>query len=167
MNAGTRDGEIGALVQSVRVLDPRTLRVKVLSKRALRFSYRHSNLGGKVVLGAQLRLKAGRADDIMKKLRANQKLRLKTQPVHTFNVGSVFKNPPGRFVAQLIQQAGLKGVRHGKARVSAKHANFIENRGGARAVEVLALVARIRRTVRRRFGVALELEMQVIGRRKS
>jgi UDP-N-acetylmuramate dehydrogenase len=78
-------------------------------------------------------------------------------------VGSTFKNPPGRFAGKLIEDAGLKGASVGGARVSAVHANFIENTGRAKASDVLGLVDVIRRAVRVRSGVGLELEMQVVG----
>lgn len=163
MNAGTRDGEIGDLVRAVDVLDPESLRPLRLPKEKLSFSYRHSSLGGTLVLGGLLELKAGDKVVILSRVRDFQSRRLKTQPVHSFNVGSVFKNPPGRFVARLIQEAGLKGRAVGGARVSPKHANFIENHAGASARDVLALVEKIREAVRARAGIELELEMQVVG----
>jgi len=95
-------------------------------------------------------------------LRYQQK-RQQTQPIHTYNVGSTFKNPPGRFAAQMIEQLGLKGHVVGGARVSPTHANFIENFAGATASDVLALVDLIRERARAIFGVGLELEMKVVG----
>ena len=78
-------------------------------------------------------------------------------------MGSIFKNPPGDFAGRLIEQAGLKGRRVGGAEISPVHANFIVNRGGARAVDVLALIELARQTVRERFGVELELEIELVG----
>jgi UDP-N-acetylmuramate dehydrogenase len=78
-------------------------------------------------------------------------------------VGSTFKNPPGRFVAKLIEEAGLKGFAVGGARVSPLHANFIENFSGAKAADVLELVRVIRDKARRTSGLDLELEMKVVG----
>src|SRR5262249_47173740 len=108
-------------------------------------------------------LKPGDKVDILGRVRALQNRRQKTQPIHTYNVGSTFKNPPGRFVAQMIEEAGLKGLRCGGAKVSEKHANFFENEGNASAKDVLALVDRVRKTIRERTGVELELEMKVVG----
>lgn len=163
MNAGTREGEIGPFVNSVRCLDPKTGEERTMPASALRFEYRRSNLEGCVLLGAELGLKAGSKVDILKRVRDLQDRRRKTQPIHTFNVGSTFKNPPGKFVAQLIEQAGLKGARFGGARVSEKHANFFENEGSATARDVLALVEKVRAEIRSKFGVELELEMKVVG----
>lgn len=163
MNAGTRDGEIGALVAEVEVLDPRDLALKTLSAADITFRYRHSSLEGLVVLSTALQLKEGDKAVIMARVRQLQERRLQTQPIHTFNVGSTFKNPPGRYVAQLIEQAGLKGHAIGGARISPMHANFIENSSRASANDVLALVALARERVRAQFGIDLELEMKVIG----
>lgn len=163
MNAGTREGEIGALVKSVDVLDREALAPRALEASALRFEYRRSALENQLVLGGALQLLAGDKRDIMRRVQQFQKRRLQTQPIHTFNVGSTFKNPPGRFVAQLIEQAGLKGRSRGGARVSPLHANFIENFDGATAADVLALVDEIKAVVARAAGVELELEMKVVG----
>lgn len=162
MNAGTRDGEIGPLVVEVEVAEPDgTLRA--LTRADLRFAYRESSLGGLVALSCLLQLKPGAKTDIMAVVARYQQKRFQTQPIHTYNVGSTFKNPPGRFAAQMIEQSGLKGRAIGGARVSPTHANFIENFAGAKASDVLALVDLIRERVRAAFGVGLELEMRVVG----
>ena len=163
MNAGTREGEIGSLVESVRCFDSKEGLDRWIPRNELQFHYRRSNLEGKIILAAELRLKAGSKVDILKRVRELQDRRRKTQPIHTYNVGSTFKNPPGRFVAQMIEEAGLKGCRLGGAKVSEKHANFFENEGSATARDVLALVERVRGEIRSRFGVELELEMKVVG----
>jgi len=162
MNAGTREGEIGPFVEEIETLDangePRTL-----GRDALDFKYRSSNLGKSLILSALLRLKRGVKADIMAIVVRQQQKRLQTQPIHTYNVGSTFKNPPGRFAAQMIEQLGLKGHAVGGARVSPMHANFIENFAGAKASDVLALVDLISERVREASGVALELEMRIVG----
>ncbi|MBI4347030.1 MAG: UDP-N-acetylmuramate dehydrogenase [Elusimicrobia bacterium] len=163
MNAGTREGEIGAVVRRVRIFEPELGKGAWIGGGALRFSYRKSNLENRVVLAGELELKAGVKGDILARVRELQGRRSQTRPIHTFNVGSVFKNPPGRFVAQLIQEAGLKGLRRGGAKVSDLHANFIENDQGATAADVLGLVETLREAVRSRFNVELELEVKVVG----
>jgi UDP-N-acetylmuramate dehydrogenase len=163
MNAGTRDGEVGPLVEEVEVLDLASGGRATLSASDLRFAYRASSLGHRVVLFATLRLKPGSKADIMAVVARYQQKRQQTQPIHTFNVGSTFKNPPGRFAAQMIEELGLKGLAVGGARVSPIHANFIENFAGAKASDVLALVDLIRERARAAFGVDLELEMRVVG----
>jgi len=167
MNAGTSEGTIGDLVRSVHVLDARTFEPRVLPRSRLRFRYRGSSLSKRFLLGGTLELNAGNKGDIIDRVDGLQRRRLQTQPVHSYNVGSVFKNPPGFAAARLIQEAGLKGRVVGGARVSPKHANFIENTGRAKAGDVLQLVEIIRGAVRVRTGLDLELEMQVVGEEAS
>jgi UDP-N-acetylmuramate dehydrogenase len=162
MNAGTREGEIGPFVEEVEALDSEG-DPGAIARSALVFGYRSSNLGKSLVLSALLRLKRGVKADIMAVVARQQQKRLQTQPIHTFNVGSTFKNPPGLFAAQMIERSGLKGHVVGGARVSPMHANFIENFAGAKASDVLALVDLISERVRAESGVKLELEMRIVG----
>ena len=163
MNAGTRDGEVGPFVLEVEAADPEALAVRRIPREELHFAYREGPLKNLVALSGVLQLKPGVKGDIMTAVAAYQRKRQQTQPIHTYNVGSTFKNPPGRFAAQMIEQLGLKGRAVGGARVSPLHANFIENFAGAKASDVLALVDLIRERARAIFGVGLELEMKVVG----
>jgi len=78
-------------------------------------------------------------------------------------MGSVFKNPPKRFAAQMIEELGLKGVRVGGARLSEKHSNWIVNEGSATSRDVLALIGLIRDKVKEATGIRLETEVKVVG----
>jgi len=91
-----------------------------------------------------------------------QARRRATQPTSS-SVGSMFKNPEGDFAGRLIEAAGLKGTKVGGAMISDVHANFFINTGEATADDVMALVATASETVHRRFGVLLDLEIEVIG----
>jgi len=91
--------------------------------------------------------------------------RAESQPIGTWNCGSVYRNPPGDFAARLIEAAGLKGARMGDAMVSEKHANFIINCHQARASEVEALMEKIEKTIFERFGVILTPEVKILGER--
>jgi UDP-N-acetylmuramate dehydrogenase len=93
-----------------------------------------------------------------------RKQRTATQPVGAASAGSIFKNPPeGPSAGELIDKAGMKGKTWGGAVVSTKHANFIVNEGGAAAADIYALIREVREAVRVKFGVALELEIQLVG----
>ncbi len=162
MNAGTREGEIGSFVEEVSTIDSGGSLI-VRARSSLCFGYRSSNLGGALVVSALLRLKRGVKADIMTAIARQQQKRLQTQPIHTFNVGSIFKNPSGDFAARMIEELGLKGHAVGGARVSPMHANFIENFAGAKASDVLALVDLISERIRVARGVKLDLEMRVVG----
>jgi len=79
------------------------------------------------------------------------------------NRESVFANPAGSYSGKLIEEAGLKGSRAGAAQISAQHANFIVNVGGASAADVAALIREAHTRVREQFGVDLELEVELRG----
>ena len=126
--------------------------------------YRRRELpAGSVVLQVELALQPGDSEAVQARTRANLERRRQTQPLDRHTCGSVFKNPPGDFAARLIEQAGLKGMRIGGARVSPKHANFIENQDNATAGDILALIKQVADLVHKRFGVRLEAEVELLG----
>jgi UDP-N-acetylenolpyruvoylglucosamine reductase len=122
--------------------------------------------GGGIVIAATL-VAAGTAapDALHAAARAAKERRRATQPLEFRSAGSVFKNPAGDSAGRLIEQCGLKGLRRGGAVVSEKHANFIviADPAVASAGDYLALTEEVRRTVREKTGVSLELEVAVVG----
>lgn len=103
----------------------------------------------------------GRVKALTEKYRIRRE---ETQPVGAASAGSVFKNPPeGPSAGELIDKAGMKGKTRGAAVVSTQHANFILNEGGATAADIYALIQEVRQAVRVKFGVTLELEIQLLG----
>ena len=163
MNAGTRDGELAPLTESVTLMSM-SGELQTLGRDALRFRYRHADLPHGCVVGAQFALKPAPAEQIESTMTRLLNTRSATQPLHHPSAGCVFKNPPGDSAGRLIEAAGLKGYRLGGAQVSDRHANFIVNRGQARAGDVLSLIRHVGRQVERQFGVTLELEVKIIGR---
>jgi UDP-N-acetylmuramate dehydrogenase len=138
---------------------------RTLDADELELSYRHSILGpGQVVAEVRFRLEPrppGEVKALAAELLAQRKA---TQPTNKRTFGSVFKNPAGgRGAGQLIEEAGLKGHRIGGAQVSPRHANFIENPGGATSADCVALMVEARRRVLEQFGVPLEHEVQFLG----
>jgi UDP-N-acetylenolpyruvoylglucosamine reductase len=135
----------------------------------LGFSYRRSNLRpGEVVSRACFRLRPGEPAAIRETLATMRERRREAQPSGIKTFGSTFKNPDderaeGRSAGQLLDAAGCRGISHGGARFSRKHANFVENFDGATSADVLELMAAGRRRVHERFGVELEPEVQVLG----
>jgi len=159
MNAGT-DVEIGDLVDRVEVV---VAGEKVQSFTRPEFAYRRSTLDRRaVVCAAELVLTAGDARAIKEELRRRIDKRRATQPIEMPNSGSIFRNPPGDYAARLIEASGCKGMRHGGAQVSQKHANFIVNAGGATCADVLALIEEVRQKVFEQQAVSLELEVHVL-----
>ena len=93
-----------------------------------------------------------------------QAWRKATQPTDRRTFGSVFKNPSHELTAgRMLEACGLKGFAAGGARISPKHANFIENTGGARTEDALALIEEARRRAREQYGVTLETEVVLLG----
>jgi len=161
-NAGTKMGWIGDVTREIKILSDG--KVKILNKEEIDFSYRHCELpDNAIVLEVKLGLKNGRKSDIINEIKKNVKERKKNQPVSTLNAGCVFRNPETCEAGKLIESAGLKGARSGDAEVSKKHANFIINCGMAKAKDVYNLIEKIRKTVKEKFDIDLELELKVVG----
>ena len=115
-----------------------------------------------VVLDAEFALQAGERSLLKARVGDIAARRRATQPPGA-TCGSVFKNPAGDYAGRLIDAAGMKGQRVGGAEISPIHANFVVNLGGATAADVMALIDLARQEVRTRFGVTLELEIELIG----
>ncbi|MBI5511894.1 MAG: UDP-N-acetylmuramate dehydrogenase [Deltaproteobacteria bacterium] len=162
MNAGGREGEIGAAVRRVQVLEAGARRW--IDAAAAGFGYRHSAFPqGAILVAVELDLRADLPEVIGARVHAAVDRRRATQPLHQASAGSVFKNPPGRFAGQLIEAAGCKGLKEGGAEVSERHANFIVNTGEASAADVLRLIREVQRRVLAHAGVSLELELRLVG----
>ena len=89
--------------------------------------------------------------------------RAETQPTKQANAGSVFKNPKNDYAARLIESCGLKGKAINDAQISEKHANFIINKGAAKAKDVEALIEEIKTAVLMKYQIELETEVRIIG----
>jgi UDP-N-acetylmuramate dehydrogenase len=125
---------------------------------------REGPLKGALVVDATITLARGDGEEARRLMAKLTRERNETQPIKTKNCGSVFKNPPGDSAGRLVQAAGLKGLREGKAVVSQLHGNFIVNEGGAQAGDVAKLIEKVRAEVRRRFNAELEPEVELVGR---
>lgn len=164
MNAGAHGSDLSRILIDAEILFEDG-EAKVLTNEELNFSYRTSLLQQRkgIVVGARFQLRAGDRKEIAATLAANKERRRRTQPLQMPCAGSVFRNPPGDHAGRLIEAAGLKGYQIGGAQVSEIHANFIVNRGGATATDVLTLINHIRSTVLEKFGVEMHPEVLVVG----
>src|SRR6266511_2741573 len=163
MNAGAYGSDWRSVTIDAVVVDANG--VRTLTPGDLRLAYRHSNLEpGQVVAQVRFSLTPRRADEIKAHVSELLAQRKATQPTTKRTFGSVFKNPaPDLRAGWMIEQCGLKGHWIGGARISPRHANFIENAGDAASADALALMGEARRRVRERFGVELEHEVQFLG----
>jgi UDP-N-acetylenolpyruvoylglucosamine reductase len=167
MNANAYGGELARVLEEVVIASAEG--VRRAGPDQLGFAYRRSNLApGEVVAQARFVLSPAAPERVRAALAALRALRREAQPSGIRTFGSTFKNPAGelaggRTAGQLLDAAGCRGLQVGGAAFSVKHANFIENRGGASTADVLALMAEGRRRVRERFGVELEAEVALMG----
>jgi UDP-N-acetylmuramate dehydrogenase len=166
MNANAYGGELARVLEWVDVSSATGTERR--PPAALEFAYRRSNLRpGEVVARVSFMLAEGDVARIKATLAEMRGWRREAQPSGIKTFGSTFKNPDdsadGRTAGQLLAAAGCAGLQVGGARLSPKHANFVENAGGATTADILALMAEGRRRVRERFGVTLEPEVQVLG----
>lgn len=167
MNANAYGGQLARVLEWVEVSTASGAERR--QPEQLGFTYRNSNLRpGEVVSRATFRLRPGDPEEIRATMATMRQRRHEAQPKGIKTFGSTFKNPEderaeGRTAGQLLEAAGCRGLRHGGARFSEKHANFVENTGGATTADVVALMAEGQRQVRERFGVELEPEVQLLG----
>jgi UDP-N-acetylmuramate dehydrogenase len=162
MNAGAHGQDLASVLVSALLLAP-SGEVAERSRREIPFAYRRSGLDGHLVLECTLTLEEDDPKRVLQDLAMVLKRRRAGTPFDQPCCGSVFKNPEGSTAGRLIDALGLKGRRVGRAEVSPLHANYIVNKGGASAEDVLRLIDVARTAVYREFGVELELEVQVIG----
>jgi UDP-N-acetylmuramate dehydrogenase len=163
MNGGAYGGDFSQVL--VRALVATAGGTGWLTPAELGLSYRHSRLEhGQVVVQAELRLRPRPPHEIKATVRELNAQRKAAQPTNRRTFGSVFKNPDHELSAgRMLEACGLKGHRIGGAQISPKHANFIENAGGARTADALALMAEARRRAHEQFGVELVHEVELLG----
>ncbi|MBI3990598.1 MAG: UDP-N-acetylmuramate dehydrogenase [Candidatus Omnitrophica bacterium] len=167
MNAGVkgRDSgsrkEISRFIKEIKALDGKGKIVK-LKKNEMRFSYRNSNLGKYIILGARFYLRREPSEAIEKRVKEYLDYKKQTQDLTFPSAGCIFKNPAGHSAGYLLDKCGLKGKRIGGAKVSERHANFIVNEDGAKAADVLSLVELARKKVKARFGIKLSPEIKFL-----
>jgi UDP-N-acetylmuramate dehydrogenase len=163
MNAGAYGSDISEVLERALVADAESSRWRTPAELGL--TYRHSGLErGEVVARAEFRLRPKPVDEIKATVAEMQAKRKDAQPTNKRTFGSVFKNPEHELTAgRMLEACGLRGFAIGGACISPKHANFIENAGGATTADAVALIAEARARALDRFGVRLEPEVQLLG----
>src|SRR6266705_819371 len=192
-NAGVHHGNMGQVLEWVEVLDarsdfegqPAVPTIRRYQHDELNLAYRHSRFRayrriqfdqrgyplvapraliepGEIIMQLGIRLHREDPQKLRATIEEYKQHRKRTQPPQQ-SAGSVFKNPVGDYAGRLIEQAGLKGMTHGKAQISQRHANFIVNLGGASAADVATLIMIAHNRVHEQFGVDLELEVELRG----
>jgi len=161
-NAGAWQESFGDKVERVKILDENG-QIKWLNHDECQFAYRQSRFkkSKEIVLEVELNLKRGDKDEIESEMAINLKKR-GGQPKEP-SAGSIFVNPKPQSAGDLIEKCGLKGKQIGEAKISEKHANFIVNLGGAKAQDVLKLIALAREEVKKKFDLNLKTEIIFLG----
>ena len=164
MNAGAYGGEMSQIVSRVRTVNGHG-GVTTYEKGEFGFSYRKSIFQKlqEYVVDVELSLQYGDKTEISATMDDSTERRTSKQPLEMHSAGSTFKRPPGYFAGTLIDQTGLKGLSHGDAEVSEKHAGFVVNRGHATAADVLAVIREVQRRVEAAHGVTVETEVRIMG----
>jgi len=187
-NASAFSKSIGDFVRWVEVLDIKNLKIKKLSKRECKFGYKNSIFKKKknyIILEAEFLLKEDKKEKIQKKIKDYLRKRKATQPLKFPSAGCIFQNPKSKIqnpkllkefpelkafnkkglipAGYLIDKCGLKGETIGGAKISEIHANFIINFKNAKAKDVLELIKLVKKTVKNKFKITLEEEIQILG----
>ena len=163
MNAGAYGGDFSQVLE--RALVVTAAGSEWLSPEALGLTYRHSDLrDGQVVAQVELRLTPRPVGEIKTAIAHFQSRRKAAQPTNKRTFGSVFENPRHELTAgRMLEACGLRAHRIGGAQISPMHANFIENAGGARSADAVALMTEARRRAHAEFGVELRHEVRFLG----
>ncbi|GIV64916.1 MAG: UDP-N-acetylenolpyruvoylglucosamine reductase [Bellilinea sp.] len=164
-NAGAFGGDMQGNLLMAEILHPQEGK-QTWPAEKFGYEYRSSVLkrsGTKaVILSATLKLERSTPQAVKEKMDEFSIRRKQTQPPGA-SLGSMFKNPPGDYAGRLIEAAGLKGMRVGGVQVSPVHANFFINTESATASDYRQLIEKVRKTVEEKFGVQLELEVELVG----
>ena len=162
-NAGAMGGDMAGVAASLKLMLPGG-ELAEYKGEDIPAAYRKRKLPqGALILSASLELSLDTSENVGRLSAENLEKRRSGQPLDSHTAGSVFKNPPGDHAGRLIEAAGMKGASVGDAVVSEKHANFIVNRGGARARDIMDLMNLVTQKVKKEFGVVLEPEVEVVG----
>jgi len=172
-NAGAFGKSMKDVIKTVTVLKipnpksqiPNKFQIKKYKNKECRFGYRDSIFKKRkdlIIISITLQLKKGKKKEIGNIMKEYLEYKKKTQPLNFPSAGSVFKNPKGFFAAELIEKCKLKGKKIGNAKFSEKHANFIVNLGGAAAQDVKKLINLAKKSVKNKFKVKLEEEIQYL-----
>ena len=165
MNAGAYKSDMGYVVKKIKVLTP-DFRIISMTNRELNFHYRTSFLQTHpdyICLEATISLTKGNKEQLQEIVRDRKNRRIKEQPLEFPSAGSVFRNPPGESSGKLIDDLGLKGLSRGDAEISKKHANFIINKGNAKAADIKELMMFTKDLVKEKYNIDLRIEQEFVN----
>lgn len=165
MNAGAYGSEMAKITQDVTIVNGEG-EIITLTNKEMTFSYRTSYLQKHldcVCIGATFKLKKGDAEILNALVLERRNKRKLTQPLTYPSAGSVFRNPKDMYVGEMIEKLGLKGFSVGKAEISEKHANFIINKGNAKASDIKKIIDHVKVKVKDKYNIRLRVEQRLIN----
>ena len=158
MNAGGKYGDISDTIRSLTTMAFDGTIIKYM-REDVGFEYRGCNLSEQIVIEVEFKLNESKIEVVLEKMDEIYNEKQESQPLGTFNAGSIFKNTSQYKAAELIDKANLKGLKVGGAVVSEKHANFIVNTGSATSTDILELIKIIKEAIKKKYNVSLEEEI--------
>ncbi len=165
MNAGAYKSDMGYVVESVKVLTP-NYEVINLENKEMNFHYRSSYLQKNrdyICLEVIIKLQFGKKDAIEEVIKERRERRIASQPLEYPSAGSVFRNPDGNFAGKLIEDCSLKGMKHGGAMISDKHANFVVNYKDATSSDIKYLIDLAHDKVLEKYGIDMKIEQEFVN----
>lgn len=165
MNAGAYKSDMGYVVESVKVLTP-NYEVINLENKEMNFHYRYSYLQKNrdyICLEVIIKLQFGKKDAIEEVIKERRERRIASQPLEYPSAGSVFRNPDGNFAGKLIEDCSLKGMKHGGAMISDKHANFVVNYKDATSSDIKYLIDLAHDKVLEKYGIDMKIEQEFVN----
>tara|TARA_Y100001970_G_C14248549_1_gene870042 strand:+ start:1444 stop:2337 length:894 start_codon:yes stop_codon:yes gene_type:complete len=164
MNAGCYGSQTSDNLKRILILNSKG-KLEYINLEKLKLEYRSSNIEEKsIILKADFIFEYSSYNEIINKNNLIKSKREKSQPIKEKTSGSTFKNPNGKFAAELIEKSGCKQMKVGDASVSNVHANFIINNGNATALDIEMLGKKIIKKVNDEFGITLEWEIIILGK---
>ncbi len=165
MNSGCYEHEISNILLSIQVIDKNDFTEKKIEKKDINFSYRGTNLSNDfIIISAKFKGLISNKDKIEKKQIDFIERKKLSQPNQIKTCGSTFKNVNKNKKAwMLIKEAGCENFKEGNALISQKHCNFFVNNGKANATDIENLIRRVKKQVKNKTGINLELEIKIIG----
>ena len=163
MNSGCYGTDISEILISIKVLDDMG-REKEIKKNEIKFFYRGTSIPENyIILSAVLKGKISIKEEVRKKQEKLIKTKEETQPRRIKTGGSTFKNSINKKAWELIKESGCDKLNIGDAKISEKHCNFFINNGNAKTADIEELINKVKEQVHSKTGVALELEIKIIG----
>jgi UDP-N-acetylmuramate dehydrogenase len=159
-NAGVKNDDIGNRVKSVQTID-RNGTIEIRGRDTLQFGFRRSNLQDTYVSEVELALDPVDATVLTRRMQSSWIVRRAAQPASGTRAVQALLEPDGTRLADLLDEAGVKGTREGDVLLSPQFPGYIVVSGNATSKEVLALLGRVLQSVEAKTGTQLQSQLKI------